>query len=164
MTQMYRPRDTPRRQLQAELLDEVRRIGLESQQVAHAFAESQSMHPTDLQALIHVMRAETLGAPTTAGELAALLRISTGAVTGVVDRLEQLGHLRRERDTTDRRRVHLHYGERGSEVATAFFGPLGRRSDEIMKDYDDTELTLVLGFLTRMADALAEHRQGLRDT
>ena len=43
----------------------------------------------------------------TAGELAAATGLTTGAVTGVIDRLEQAGFARRERDPTDRRKVFV---------------------------------------------------------
>ncbi|MBE1462087.1 MarR family winged helix-turn-helix transcriptional regulator [Kibdelosporangium phytohabitans] len=45
------------------------------------------------------------GRPLTAGEIAALSGLSTGAITGVVDRLERAGYVRRIRDEHDRRRV-----------------------------------------------------------
>jgi DNA-binding MarR family transcriptional regulator len=43
--------------------------------------------------------------PLTPGELARLSRLTTGTVTGVLDRLEGNGFVRRERDATDRRKV-----------------------------------------------------------
>jgi DNA-binding MarR family transcriptional regulator len=43
----------------------------------------------------------------TAGRLAELTGLTTGAITGVVDRLEKAGFVRRERDETDRRKVFI---------------------------------------------------------
>jgi len=43
--------------------------------------------------------------PLTAGRIATLTGLTTGAITGVVDRLERAGFARRVRDTGDRRRV-----------------------------------------------------------
>src|SRR2546428_12497931 len=43
--------------------------------------------------------------PMTAGELADRTGLTTGAITGVLDRLEPAGGVRRERDPHDRRRV-----------------------------------------------------------
>ncbi|MBE0466472.1 MAG: MarR family transcriptional regulator, partial [Candidatus Desulforudis sp.] len=40
-----------------------------------------------------------------AGELSELTGLTTGAVTGVIDRLERTGFVRREPDPGDRRRV-----------------------------------------------------------
>ncbi len=155
---MYRRRETPRERLQAEVLDLVRDMGVQAQRVGDDFAGRRGLHPTDMRALLHVMRREGRGEPMTTGELATALGITSGAATGVVDRLEQAGHLRRERDTRDRRKVHLRFGEHGAAVAVEFFGPLGRRSDELMARYDDTELEVVRRFLSDMTEALRAHR------
>src|SRR5262249_45506440 len=45
------------------------------------------------------------GQPMTAGRIAELSGLSTGAVTGVIDRLERAGYVRRVRDPHDRRKV-----------------------------------------------------------
>src|SRR5438132_13819427 len=43
----------------------------------------------------------------TAGRLAEVTGLTTGAITGVVDRLEKAGLVRRERDEADRRKVFI---------------------------------------------------------
>src|SRR5215471_12591210 len=43
----------------------------------------------------------------TAGRLAELTGLTTGAITGVIDRLEKAGLVRRERDESDRRKVFI---------------------------------------------------------
>jgi predicted transcriptional regulator len=45
------------------------------------------------------------GEPITPGQLAGLTGLTTGAITGIVDRLEDAGFVRRKRDPKDRRRV-----------------------------------------------------------
>jgi DNA-binding MarR family transcriptional regulator len=56
---------------------------------------------TDMKALDVLLRE----GPQTAGRLATVLSLTSGAVTGVVDRLVRRGLARREADPTDRRRV-----------------------------------------------------------
>lgn len=158
---MYRPRDTPRARLEQDVVEELRDLAATSQRIADVFAARHGLHPTDLQALIHVMRREVADDPLTAGELAGLLNVTTGAATGVVDRLEKKGHLRRDRSETDRRKVFLRYGEPGQELATAFFGPLGRRSGAVMGEFDDSELDVVRRFLVGMRAAFEEHHREL---
>ncbi|WP_432513444.1 MarR family winged helix-turn-helix transcriptional regulator [Kineococcus sp. SYSU DK001] len=158
---MYRPRDTPRDRREREIVDELRDLVGVSERIAHAFAARHGLHPTDLQALIHVMRREVAGEPLTAGELAGLLDVTTGAATGVVDRLERHGHLRRDRGDTDRRKVFLRYGEPGMALAQEFFGPLGRRSGAMMEQFDDAELDTVHRFLSAMRHAFEEHHREL---
>ncbi|WAL66281.1 MarR family transcriptional regulator [Amycolatopsis cynarae] len=65
-------------------------------------AEQMGLSATDHKALDLASRAE---GPLTAGRIAQLTGLSTGAVTGVIDRLERAGFVRRVRDTKDRRKV-----------------------------------------------------------
>lgn len=65
-------------------------------------AEQMGVSATDEKCLDLAMRA---GGPLTAGRIAELSGLSTGAVTGVIDRLERAGYVRRTRDLHDRRKV-----------------------------------------------------------
>ncbi len=150
---------TDRQQLRADVVDAVRAIALESDRLGQAFAVSHDLHPTDWTALVHVMQADRDGHPLTPGALAGLLGVSSGSATAVVDRLEARGHLARERDTGDRRRVHLRYAETARALAGDFFGPLGRQSAQIMDPMGDDDLAMVLRFLDAMTRAMADARQ-----
>ncbi|MBY8847534.1 MarR family transcriptional regulator [Saccharothrix longispora] len=65
-------------------------------------AERLGLSQTDEKCLDLALRAE---GPVTAGRIAELSGLSTGAVTGVIDRLEHAGYVRRVRDPHDRRKV-----------------------------------------------------------
>jgi DNA-binding MarR family transcriptional regulator len=65
-------------------------------------AEQMGLSGTDHKCLELVIQAEQ---PLTAGRIAQLSGLSTGAVTGVIDRLERHGFVRRVRDPHDRRKV-----------------------------------------------------------
>jgi DNA-binding MarR family transcriptional regulator len=91
--------------------------------------------------------------PVTAGRLAELLNLSTGAVTRVLDRLEQAGYVRRTSDPADRRRVVVEVvPERLSAIREAL-EPLGEAHVAVVAAFSDAELDLVNDFLTKMADA-----------
>jgi DNA-binding MarR family transcriptional regulator len=122
-----------------------------------ASAGQQGLGHIDLEALLHVMQAEQRGDPVTSGRLGELLGVTSGAATGVIDRLERAGHVRRSRDDADRRRVLVHYSEAARAVAGQFFGPLGRLSATVMDQFDDAELRTVQRFLADMSVAMAEH-------
>jgi DNA-binding MarR family transcriptional regulator len=77
-------------------------------------------------------------------------------VTALVDRLERLGHVRRERDAADRRRVLLSVTPRAKELGWAFFGPLMARMLAAMRGYRDDELALVQRFLSDMGAVVGE--------
>ncbi|QOC95263.1 MarR family winged helix-turn-helix transcriptional regulator [Micromonospora craniellae] len=159
---MYRRRDTRRDLLIAEITAELRRYGVDAQHVGHAFAGQHGLNVTDLQALIAVMDAELTGAPITPGRLGEHLGISSGSVTALIDRLERAGHIRRDRDPTDRRRVLLRYADRGAALAMDFFRPLGERTDRVMSGFRDDELEVVYRFITAMGASLREHRDMVR--
>ncbi|WP_416903265.1 MarR family winged helix-turn-helix transcriptional regulator [Micromonospora echinospora] len=159
---MYRRRDTRREHVIAEIINDLRRYAVDAQHVAHAFAGLHGLGGTDLQALIAVMDAELRGDPMTPGRLGEHLDLSSGSITALVDRLERAGHLRRDRDPSDRRRILLHYAERGATVAKEFFRPLGARTDRVMADFTDAELEIVHRFMVGMTASLRQHRDDVR--
>jgi DNA-binding MarR family transcriptional regulator len=159
---VYRERRTVRDRLHEEIVELLRTYSVEAQHVGHAFAQRHGLHPTDLEALIAVMHAEGAGDPLTPGRLGETIGLSSGATTAAIDRLERSGHLRRTRESADRRVVHLRYGEPGMALAMAFFGPLGKRTDAVMARFSDEELEVVRRFLAGMTDAVATHHREVR--
>lgn len=159
---MYRRRDTRREQLIAEITNELRRYAVDAQHVGHAFANLHGLGATDLHALIAVMDAELQGEPITPGRLGEKLDLSSGSVTALLDRLERAGHVRRDRTPTDRRKVLVHYADRGAAVAAEFFRPLGRRTDAVMSEFTDDDLEIVHRFVTAIRATLREHRDAVR--
>jgi DNA-binding MarR family transcriptional regulator len=155
---VYGSRDTARAALERDLEALVRRLTVESQRLAHAFAERHGLHATDLEALIHVMDAEGRGAPLTPGDLSAVLRITSGATTAVVDRLERHQLVRRDRDDADRRKVHLRFADHGQAIAMEFFGGLQQLNTALMAQFTDDDLETVRRFMTQMGDMISTHR------
>ena len=147
--------------LRALITDHLRRYGAEASRVVDVFAKTHGMHPTDLQALVLILNSERQGEAATPGTLRQVLNLTSGAVTGAVDRLVRAGHVRREPDAHDRRQVRLHRDEAGQELGREFFGPLGARVDASMARYDDEQLELIEDFLATVAEAMAEHRRSL---
>ncbi|MEH1168802.1 MarR family transcriptional regulator [Micromonospora sp. CPCC 205539] len=159
---MYRRRETRREQLVADIATNLRRYAVDAQQVGHAFANLHGLNPTDLHALIAVMDAELLGDPITPGRLGEQLTLSSGSVTALIDRLERAGHIRRDRDTVDRRKVLLHYADQGAALAMEFFQPLGARTDSVLARFGEDELEVVHRFLAEMSASVRTHRDAVR--
>ena len=108
------------------------------------------LNPTDGKCL-SVLR-ET--GPITAGELAQVIGLTPGAVTGVIDRLEKRGFVRRAADPHDRRRVIVEPIPDATQTAElgAIFGPLAAATkQEFFDRYSDEELAVVLDFVRRGA-------------
>ncbi|WP_326559137.1 MarR family winged helix-turn-helix transcriptional regulator [Micromonospora sp. NBC_01796] len=159
---MYRPRETRRAVLSGEIVSDLRNYTVDAQHIGHAFAALHGLGVTDLQALIAVMHAERRGEPITPGRLGEQLNLSSGSVTALVDRLERTGHIRRDRDTADRRKVFLRYADEGARVAVEFFRPLGARTDVVMERFTDDELEVVHRFMRMMVDSMRDHRDAVR--
>ncbi|HEY3368358.1 MAG TPA: MarR family transcriptional regulator [Symbiobacteriaceae bacterium] len=89
--------------------------------------------------------------PATAGQLADVTGLTTGAITGMINRLEEAGLVRRERDPNDGRRVivRLASGKDETRAIGAIFASLGKAWDEMASHYDDEQITFLLDFLKR---------------
>lgn len=151
----------PRERLLDDVETQMRRMTVESERLAHEFAGRHDLHSTDFQALVHVMHAEGRGRPLSPGELGQALSLSSGATTAVVDRLERAGHIRRDRDPQDRRKVRLRWAEHGMAVAQDFFGGLLPLRQDVMGAMSDADLRVVRQFLAAMSDGMAAYRRQL---
>jgi DNA-binding MarR family transcriptional regulator len=127
-----------------------------------AVAARVGMPVTDLQVLDML----DSGGLTTAGQLAEASGLTTGAITGMLNRLEESGLVRRERDPNDGRKVivRLAPGKEHMGEIHAIFAGAGQAWEELAAEYDDAQLALIVAFLER-ANALAgQSIAGLRDT
>jgi DNA-binding MarR family transcriptional regulator len=74
-------------------------------------------------------------------------------MTGILDRLERGGWIARERDPADRRAVLIRAERgRGAEVLHLYAG-MNSAMDQIIGEYDETQLELLAGFLRQTAEA-----------
>src|SRR5215470_6893191 len=90
----------------------------------------------------------------TAGRLAELTGLTTGAITGLVDRMEKAGFVRRERDEEDRRKVYIAIVPEALGRIGRFYEPLQKAVAKDWDSYTDAELKLVLRFMTRGYDTM----------
>jgi DNA-binding MarR family transcriptional regulator len=152
---------TPKKsKLLEELIASFRDSGNLDGAIDNLAAERLGVNGTDLHCLNVIENSGGL----TAGRLASEVGVTTGAITGVVDRLERVGYARRVQDPSDRRRVKI-------EVTPEFY----RRADEIwgpMKaDWEATlsgrftaaELRLIIEFLCVSSEIGERHLGRLAD-
>lgn len=147
--------------LRERIVTHLRRYGAETTRIIDLFAKTHAMHPTDFQALVVILNADSEGDPATPGMLGRMLGITSGAVTGAVDRLVAAGHVTRTPDDRDRRQTRLHWRGPAVQLATEFFGPLGERAEPMMNRYREAELRTVERFLAEMAELMADYRADL---
>jgi DNA-binding MarR family transcriptional regulator len=147
-----------REELEAAFDVAARRMGSMATLHNHAIADAIGLHQTDQEALDLLDWAE----PLTAGELARHLGLSSGAVTGLLDRLEAGGWVRRERDAADRRRVFVHLShEHGGEL-WRLYQPLSDAIDAYRSSLSLDELATVVRFLEFATQTMADATEHAR--
>ncbi|MFE7741543.1 MarR family winged helix-turn-helix transcriptional regulator [Nocardia sp. NPDC057455] len=147
--------------LETGIAADIRALTAISEQIGQVFARTHELRANDFRALMHVATAEIEGAPLTAGALGKLMGISSSAVTYLVERMIESGHLRRAADPADRRRVILHYDEHGMDVARGFFTPLGRQTRAAMADLPAADLAAAHRVLVAVVQAMREYHDEL---
>jgi DNA-binding MarR family transcriptional regulator len=115
--------------------------------VNQAAADRVGINATDLNCL-NVL---SFSGQMAAGELARATGLTTASITGVVDRLEAAGYVRRERDDRDRRRVVVHLVlDRALRDVAPLFLPMVAEWQQLAAGYTDDELALIVEFYARM--------------
>jgi DNA-binding MarR family transcriptional regulator len=113
-------RRSTKQDLVGELISEFRASGNHDRAFDALAADRLGVNATDLHCLNIIENAGGV----TAGELAREAGLTTGAVTGVVDRLERAGYAQRVPDQTDRRRVSLQVTDLFRSRAGEIWGPV----------------------------------------
>jgi len=137
---------------------DVRALTAESDQIGREFASRNDVSANDFRALLHVMVADAAGAPLTAGELRKLMGTSAAAITYLVERMIESGHLRRESHPGDRRKVILRYDDHGLAVANDFFTPLAAINSRALADLPDSDLDAAHRVFTALLAGMREFR------
>jgi DNA-binding MarR family transcriptional regulator len=150
-----------RRRMESEFLLAVRRAGSAMQLLGAASAELIGINVTDLNCL-NIL---ALGGRMTAGDLARRTGLTTASITGVLDRLEEAGFVRRERDPGDRRRVIvLLDAARGMRDVAPVFAPVVAAWRAVAAQYTDDELRFLLGFQNQLEQIMRDRLIELRAT
>lgn len=101
--------------------------------------------------------------PVTATALAQLCGLTTGAVTGVVDRLERAGYAVRTRDAIDRRRVMVKAADGVQSNLEWIFESLGAAIDELESGFNQAELAVIRRYMYRATEVFQEQTAVLRE-
>jgi DNA-binding MarR family transcriptional regulator len=137
----------------------LRRVNLQGSFFGQTVAVRFGLSESDVEALSVLL---DTGAAT-AGRLSELMGLTSGAVTRVIDRLEQAGYVRRTPDPADRRRVIVELIPEKMAAVQATMDQFGEKSASEMGRYSDAELAVIDDFLTRMAAVTRDEANSLRD-
>jgi DNA-binding MarR family transcriptional regulator len=148
-----------RAQLAMAFIAAIRKTGSLMHLMSQAAADRIGINATDLNCLNILSFSGQL----TAGELARATGLTTASITGVVDRLEQAGFVRRERDAADRRRVVIHLNTpHALGMIAPVFGPMMGAWQRMAARYSDDDLQLIVEFYGQMEEIIREHLARLR--
>jgi DNA-binding MarR family transcriptional regulator len=149
-----------RAELELAFATAMRRTGSLMQLMGQAAADRIGINNTDLNCL-NIL---SFSGHMTAGELAKATGLTTASITGVVDRLEEAGFVRRERDSRDRRRVVVRLSlDKAVKDVASVFAPMLRDWREMAARYSDDELRLIVDFYGRVEQVFRKHLIRLRD-
>ncbi|WP_017581769.1 MarR family winged helix-turn-helix transcriptional regulator [Nocardiopsis valliformis] len=147
----------PREELYMALQQDGQQLAVRLVRLLHRMADRTGMNPTDFQCYMLLRASGTM----TPGEIADSLCLSTGSVTGVVDRMEAHGLVERTPHPLDRRKVAV----RLVEGAEGRIGPTAPGMRQAMIDlhsgYTLEELEIIVDWLDRAGttlDSLIEPR------
>jgi DNA-binding MarR family transcriptional regulator len=125
-----------------------------------AVADAVGLHITDHQCMHFIHRYGAMPA----GKLAELTGLTTGAVTGIIDRLEKAGYVKRTNDPKDRRRtlVESIRNKKLERKLEMIFIPLHEKMHKLLSSYSDSELAFLLEALTKSIELTREESKKSR--
>ena len=133
-----------RKELTKQIDWALRELSTSTVLAATSIAQKVGMGPNDLKCAELLVR----NGPMTAGQLAQATGLTTGAITGIVDRLEKAGWARREADQHDRGRVIIHPGPQDNQkTAAELYDSHQKALDHLLSDYSDEQLAFILEFI-----------------
>jgi DNA-binding MarR family transcriptional regulator len=149
-----------RKELQHAVGFEVgRELGARTILFHQAIANVAGVSVTDLKCLDYVDRV----AEVTAGDLARLTGLTTGAITAAIDRLERAGLARRERSQSDRRKVFIRLCDSPAMARIApFYEALARESAQMTSRYTTAELETIKDFCERWIEIMRRQTEVVR--
>ena len=93
----------------------------------------------------------------TAGELAELSGLTTGGVTGLIDRFEKKKLVKRQYDDSDRRKVFIiPNNEKIITLFEPFYKGFQDETDEIIKAFSTNEIAIIESYLSRSIELMKE--------
>jgi DNA-binding MarR family transcriptional regulator len=144
------------------IVDKFREMSTDAVMFHQALADELGLYITDHKCMDIIHRFGAMPA----GRLGEMTGLTTGAITGMIDRLEKAGYVRRTNDPKDRRKtivepVRNRKLERKIEM---IFTPLHERMHRFLSSYSDSELSFLLDAMSKLIEQTREETKKLRSS
>src|ERR1700733_5043688 len=157
---MSRELSPEREQLQDKLGDEVRANQRATDVVDELVSQLMGINRTDSRCIDILDQHGSMSA----GDLAEASRLTTGAITAVIDRLERAGYARRVPAPSDRRRVLVEITPKAYGAARELMiEPLRELYEPLAARYSDDDLRLLIDFTRQGRELQDRHAEWLRE-
>ena len=142
------------------IVDNLREMSTQTIMFHQRVADVLGLHITDHKSLDILYRYGAMPA----GRLGELTGLTTGAITGTIDRLEKAGHVKRTNDPKDRRRIIVEPAgnKKLEKKIEGIFIPLHERMHKLLSSYSDIELAFLLDAMTEFLKLTREESEELR--
>lgn len=137
---------------QHHLVTLLQEFGQASDRYVESTGALHGTHRTDMNALSIIMKYGQRGQLPSPRDLSRELQLSSPATTAMLDRLEKLGMIERQRSDTDRRVIRIAMTAKARGKGREMFMPLGIKMLEVISHYDEQQLQVIARF---MAEAVA---------
>ena len=146
--------------LTAKILATARKQSTASIMFHQNVAEALGLNITDHKCLSHIYENGSM----TAGQIAENTGLTTGAITGLIDRLEKANLVERRPDKADRRKVLVHplTNPDFKKVIEKQFSSLSASSKLLCEKFSETELQTILRFMSNSLDMLQTETEKLK--
>ncbi|GGD78097.1 MarR family transcriptional regulator [Paenibacillus nasutitermitis] len=144
---------------QKALIHELRQNSARAVMFHQLISEKLGLNATDHKCLDFLNRT----GPVTAGQLAQLTGLTTGAVTSVIDRLEQAGYVIRDKDLNDRRRVVVKPAPEGSGDISPMFQSVIHSTLKIITQYTEQEMLLIIDFIRKCNEMTLDEMNKMKE-
>jgi MarR family transcriptional regulator, organic hydroperoxide resistance regulator len=126
--------------LPGDLMVELKSLTHASMLFQNALAAKMDLNVTDAACIDFLIE---MG-PSTAGDLSRLTRLTTGAITSVIDRLEKAGLVKRENDPHDRRKVVVCFLPEKHKKVVKYYESMASEIFTLLSGYSKKEIKLLL--------------------
>ncbi|MEK6774097.1 MAG: MarR family transcriptional regulator [Bdellovibrionota bacterium] len=124
-----------------------------------AIATKLKLNATDMKCLTYISNSK---GPLVAGDIATLTGLTTGAVTGVLNRLEEKKLISRVSDSTDRRKVFLQLNVDAFQKIKPLYSSMRKSVEALVNTYPDAELDTIAAFLEKVIEVLNRETHKLK--